>query len=108
MENIYDLEEFSNDKDNSDESKEKNGFEFQNNSNNKHPSNIDLSLQKAFSAEKPQISENNCLSEINSDLKIISNNSLDPSKLLYDENICHNINKNFDISPFPSEIQKKN
>ena len=107
MENIYDLEEFSNDKDNSDESKEKNGFEFQNNSNNKHPSNIDLSLQKAFSAEKPQISENNCLSEINSDLKIISNNSLDPSKLLYDENICHNINKNFDISPFPSETQKK-
>ena len=106
MENIYDLDEFSDDKDNCNESKENNDFDFKNNSDNKYSSNNDLSLLKAFSAEKPQLSENNYLSGINSNSEIISNHSLG-SNLLYEESIYHNINKNLNISPFSEETEKK-
>ena len=106
MENIYDLDEFSDDKDNCNESKEKNDFDFKNNSDNKYSSNNDLSLLKAFSAEKPQLPENNYLSGINSNSEIISKHSLG-SNLLYEESIYHNINKNLNISPFSEEAEKK-
>ena len=108
MDHIYDLDDFSDDKNNLNESNEKDDFSLNNNSLN-YPYNNDLSLFKAFSAEKPQLLNSNNFSEINSEIKL-NNNSNDVSlNLKYENNSLPNIelNQSKEITPFNKEISKK-
>ena len=65
MENIYNLDEFSSEKENENEASEKNDIPYNNiTSENEYTIN-DLALMKSFSAGKPNISCNTQLSKIN-------------------------------------------
>ena len=66
MENIYNLDDFSSEKENVNETLEKSDVPNINNTNEKISPLNDLALMKALSAEKPKISSNNQLSKINS------------------------------------------
>ena len=108
MDNIFDLDDFSNDKENQNELNQKDNIILNNNSNNEFSPTKDLSLLKAFSAEKPQLCDRNYLSEINSPDKIY-NNSLDVTNLIYENNIIDRENKinHLEITPFSQVIEKK-
>ena len=108
MDNIFDLDDFSNDKENQNEINQKDNIILNNNSNNEFSPTKDLSLLKAFSAEKPQLCDRNYLSEINSPDKIY-NNSLDVTNLIYENNIIDRENKinHLEITPFSQVIEKK-
>ena len=80
MENIYDLDDFSDNQNNLNESEEKSINTSYDISSISNPSNINLSLNKNFSAENWNLTLKNNLSEINS-FNNINNNSIDESIL---------------------------
>ena len=109
MDTIYDLDDFSDNHNNLNESEEKsinNSYDISSISN---PSNINLSLNKNFSAENWNLTLKNNLSEINS-FNNINNNSIDESilakKLNLDESEKKEIVKEPDqeISSFNKNI----
>ena len=65
MDNIFNLDDFSNEKEISNELNQEDNVILDNNGTNGFSPAKDLSLLKAFSAEKPQLSDINHLSEIN-------------------------------------------
>ena len=92
MENIYDLDEFSTEKDIVDEAKD-NSDVFSNDNTKENESTInDLALMKSFSAGKPNISSNTQLSKINT-----YNYYNDSYDLNYQNNIFENANRNSEI-----------
>ena len=96
MNDIYDLDDFSRDENNLNESEEKSINYSNNTSNIINSPNIDLSLTKNYSAENSNFFHKNILSEINSSNKII-NNSIGHSNIAYKSSL--NENKE-EISPF--------
>ena len=113
MDNIYNLDDFSNDKNYSNESEEKSDIIL--NSKNtaiNNSNNDDLILVKAFSAEKPKLSGSNYLSDIKSENKIYNNSLGISSNLSYEDNYFSNIelnpNRKLEITPFIKEKEKKN
>jgi len=107
MENIFDLNEFSNCDENINDNEEIDKSPSKDNINSNYSSNIDLSLFKAFSAEKPQLFVSSNLSDFKKH-SIISNNSLNTPQINYENNLYQNDNhQNMEISPFNSNIEKK-
>ena len=107
MENIFDLNEFSNYDENINDSQEIDKSPSKDNINNNYSSNNDLSLFKAFSAEKPQLFVSSNLSDFNKH-NIIYNNSLNTPQINYGNDLYQNDNgQNIEITPFNSNIEKK-
>ena len=108
MDNIFNLDDFSNEKEISNELNQEDNVILDNNGTNGFSPAKDLSLLKAFSAEKPQLSDINHLSEINSSNKIYIN-SIAESDLIYKNNLIENeVKKNgIEITPFSEETEKK-
>ena len=100
--NIYDLDDFSNEKVNGAELEEKNEIFPNNNIDTDSPK--DLSLMKAFSEEKPKISGNNQLFSINN--YKCSNDSYDPKYQNLSLENKNNISE-IQINPFNSKLKEK-
>ena len=105
MENIYDLNDFADDENNINESEEKSDFSQNISINTVNSPNINLSLNKYFSAENMDLSLKNNSSEINSFNKNI-NNSIDESNFAYKLNFSEKKDK--DSEKDIESIQKAN
>ena len=106
--NIYDLDDFSDVKENLDDSEKKEDISSEIDSNIKNSPGIDLSLYKSFSAQKPQMSGISNISK-NNKYKNNINNSID---LIYDKeegNLIKNKDNisNFDNSIINTDTEKK-
>ena len=101
--NIYDLDDFSNEKENGEKEVEEKKEIFPNN-NIDNDSPKDLSLMKSFSEEKPKLFGNNQLFDING--YKCSNDSYDPKYQNLSLDNKNNISE-IQINPFSSKFKEK-